>query len=51
MLSHIRRVYHHNCAGGDFKATFDEEMTNAEEALKTLLAIQGSIAAGGTVSY
>ena len=51
MLSHIRRVYHSNCAGGDFKATFDEEMANAEGALKTLLAIQGSIAAGGSLGY
>ena len=38
MLSHIRRAYHSNCAGGGFKATSDEEMTNAKEALKTLLA-------------
>lgn len=42
LLSRLREALKH----GDFKATFDEEMTNAEEALETLLGIQGSIAAG-----
>ena len=42
LLGRLREALKH----GDFKATFDEEMTNAEEALETLLTIQGSIAAG-----